>query len=187
MAGAGSETLAGARGLYVPLKGIKNNMGVLGIRPTDPKDLHDPEQLQLLETFASEIGGAVESTRMSEEIGRAELQMEMQAIKNPGVENRIRVGDFLEKERVVILGSGLSKEQIFQELLRHLKVANPTSSLTAMLRYDAFTTGKIEFEFYIWKEKKASVTVSPNFSFPNVKFKVTNIVSSYINEEQGFL
>jgi hypothetical protein len=68
-----------------------------------------------------------------------------------------------------------------------LKVANPTSSLTAMLRYDAFTTGKIEFEFYIWKEKKASVTVSPNFSFPNVKFKVTNIVSSYINEESGFL
>ena len=27
----------------------------------------------------------------------------------------------------------------------------------------------------------------PNYSFPNVKFKITNIVSSYINEESGFL
>lgn len=153
MAGAGSETLAGARGLYVPLKGIKNNMGVLGIRPTDPKDLHDPEQLQLLETFASEIGGAVESTRMSEEIGRAELQMEMQAIKNPGVENRIRVGDFLEKERVVILGSGLSKEQIFQELLRHLKVANPTQVLQAILN----------------REKVGSTLIGEGISIPHAR------------------
>ncbi|HRD07411.1 MAG TPA: hypothetical protein PK037_07595 [Saprospiraceae bacterium] len=68
-----------------------------------------------------------------------------------------------------------------------LKVANPNSSLAALLRYDEFTTGKIEFEFYLWKEKKASITISPNYSFPNVKFKITNIVSSYINEESGFL
>ncbi len=68
-----------------------------------------------------------------------------------------------------------------------LKVANLNSSLIALYRYDDFTTGKMEIEFYIWKEKKASITVSPNFSFPNVKFKVNNIVSSYIDDEKGFL
>lgn len=71
--------------------------------------------------------------------------------------------------------------------IHSLKVANLNSSLAALLRYDDFTTGKMEIEFYLWKEKKASITVSPNFSFPNVKFKANNIVSSYINDEKGFL
>src|SRR5262249_35139434 len=115
MAGAGSDTLSGARGLYVPMKGIRSTVGVLGIRPDDPKTMLDPERLQLFETFASEIGGALESTRMSEEIGRNEIQMELQAIRNPQFDTRLRVGDFLAKERVVVFSAESSREKIMKE------------------------------------------------------------------------
>ena len=49
-AGAGTDTLAGARGLYVPLRGIQTIVGVLGIRPAEAKALQDPEQVQLVST-----------------------------------------------------------------------------------------------------------------------------------------
>jgi two-component system, OmpR family, sensor histidine kinase KdpD len=133
IAGAGSDTLSGSRGLYLPMRGIKTTTGVLGIRPKDAKVFMDPERLQLLETFASEVGAALESTRMSEEIGRAEMQMEMQAIKNPATDARVRIGDFLAKERIVILKSDLSKEQILQELLRRLNLPNPSQAMQSVL------------------------------------------------------
>ncbi len=63
-AGAGTDTLAGAFGLYLPLKGREKPVGVLAIRVPPEKPL-DPEQTDLLEALASEIGGAYESTRLT--------------------------------------------------------------------------------------------------------------------------
>ena len=133
MAGAGSDTLAGARGLYLPLKGIRSTVGVLGLRPDAENSLLNPEQLQLAETFASEIGGALESTRMSEAIGRAEMQMEFQAIQRPKSGLRLRVGDFLNEKRIVILPTGFSKNQIIRELLARMALQNPAQALQAIL------------------------------------------------------
>ena len=133
MAGAGSDTLAGAAGLYLPLKGLRSTAGVLAIRPGEPKLFLDPEQLQLFETFASEIGGALESTRLSEAIGRAETELELQAIKSSGAEAPVRVGNFLTEDRIVLLPSGLSKEEILRTLLSRLKLPNPARALQAIL------------------------------------------------------
>ena len=133
MAGAGSDTLSGALGLYLPLKGLRNTAGVLGIRPNDPKMFWDPEQLQLLETFASTIGGALESTLTTEMIGRAETEMELQAMKNPKQQAPLRISDFLKSDRIVFLQNGLSKEQIFRELLARVKLPNPAKALQAIL------------------------------------------------------
>lgn len=133
IAGAGSDTLAGAIGLYLPLKGIRSTVGVLAIRPKDPKSLLDPEQLQLLETFASEIGGALESTRMSEAIGRSEMQMELQAIRQPKSDTPMQFDNFLDVDRVMILQPGLSKEQILRNLVARLKLPNPTQAFQAVL------------------------------------------------------
>jgi len=133
MAGAGSDTLAGAAGLYLPLKGIKSTMGVLAVRPDDTKSLMNPEQLRLLETFAGEIGGALESTRMSEAVGRAEMQIEKQAIAQPGAGTRLRFGDYLTESRVLILPPKLSKEHIIRDLLARLDLPNPTQAFQAVL------------------------------------------------------
>jgi len=80
-AGAGTDTLAGSTGLYLPLKGIRTTQGVLALRPAPDTPL-DPEQFQLLETFASEVGGALESTQLSEEAGRAEAETETERLRN---------------------------------------------------------------------------------------------------------
>ena len=134
MAGAGSDTLSGSSGLYLPLKGLRRIAGVVGIRPKDPKLLMDPEQLQLLETFAAEIGGALDSTRMSEAIGRAETELELHAIKNSQPEAPIHIGDFLDEKKILILASGLSKDQILSaSCWLRLKLPNPAKALQAIL------------------------------------------------------
>ena len=133
MAGAGTETLGGAAGLYLPLKGISSTVGVLAVRPQDSKSLTDPEQLHLLETFATVIGGSIESTRMSEAMGRADMQMEMQAIVQQKSDTRLRVGDFLTNDRIVVFAARLSKEEVYRELLARLTPPNTSHALQAVM------------------------------------------------------
>lgn len=133
MAGAGSDTLAGAAGLYLPLKGLRSTVGVLGIRPRVAKALMDPEQLQLLEKFASEIGGALESTRMSEAMGRSELQLEMQALDRPSGKGSLRLSDHLQEKRILFLAPDLSREQIIRELLAVLHLPQPAKVYQTIL------------------------------------------------------
>ncbi|MBK8574487.1 MAG: DUF4118 domain-containing protein [Elusimicrobia bacterium] len=132
MAGAGSDTLSGATGLYLPLKGIRSTVGVLALRPADPKEFLDPEPLQLLETFASEIGGALESTRLSEKIGRDEKQAELAALARPAPGLRPRMGDFLAVDRIRFVPAGLSRERIIRDLLSRLDLQNPTQAFQAI-------------------------------------------------------
>src|SRR4029077_2853949 len=81
-AGTGTDTLASLGALYLPLKGLQHPVGVLAIKPSDPHLFQDPEQYQLLETLAGEIGGALESTRMSESAGRAQAEIENARLRN---------------------------------------------------------------------------------------------------------
>ncbi len=81
-AGTGTDTLASLGALYLPLKGVHQPVGVLAIKPHDVSFFQDPEQYQLLETLAGEIGGALESTKMSEEAGRATAEIETQRLRN---------------------------------------------------------------------------------------------------------
>ncbi len=133
VAGAGSDTLAGSNGLYLPLSGIRSTLGVLAVRPGEAKTFLDPEQLQLLETFAGEIGGALESTRMSEDMGRAEMQSELHAMGRAASGGRSRLGDFLTPDRIRILPPGLPKEKIIRDLLSKLTLPNPTLAFQAVL------------------------------------------------------
>jgi len=81
-AGTGTDTLASLGALYLPLKGLQHPVGVLAIKPSDPAFFQDPEQYQLLETLAGEIGGALESTKMSEDAGRAAAEIETARLRN---------------------------------------------------------------------------------------------------------
>lgn len=132
MAGSGTDTLSGSKGLYLPLKGKRKTVGVLGLRPLDAKLFQAPEQLQLLETFSSEIGSALESTRLTEAAGRAEMQMEMLALNAMPTKPGSRLSDYLSEETIVILSPGQSREQILQRLIEPLRLPNPAQALEAI-------------------------------------------------------
>ncbi|MCI0615396.1 DUF4118 domain-containing protein [bacterium] len=82
IAGHGTDTLAGSKGTYIPLKGREKILGVLAVRIQEQRELIEPEKLQVLESFASEIGEALESKEFSEAAGRATASMEAERLKN---------------------------------------------------------------------------------------------------------
>jgi two-component system sensor histidine kinase KdpD len=81
-AGPGTDTLPGASALYLPLIGSRGPTGVIAIRPTQPTRLLDPEQLRLLETFASQTALAIERARLAEEAQRAHVQAETERMRS---------------------------------------------------------------------------------------------------------
>jgi two-component system sensor histidine kinase KdpD len=81
-AGLGTDTLPSASARFLPLHGGRGKVGVLGIRPKDSRSLVDPEQRQLLETFASQVATALERVRLGEEAQHAEVEMETERLRS---------------------------------------------------------------------------------------------------------
>ncbi|HHW42099.1 MAG TPA: sensor histidine kinase KdpD [Syntrophomonadaceae bacterium] len=70
-AGRGTDTLAGADGLYLPLKTEENNLGVLGVKLGHPERYLAPEQRRLLEAFASLAALAILRLQLAAEAQQA--------------------------------------------------------------------------------------------------------------------
>jgi two-component system sensor histidine kinase KdpD len=81
-AGLGTDTLSGAAGLYLPLLGGARVFGVLGVLPDNPRRVTLPEQYRLLETFAAQIGQAMERADFAAHAQAAEVRAETEAIRN---------------------------------------------------------------------------------------------------------
>jgi two-component system sensor histidine kinase KdpD len=133
IAGAGTDTLSGARGLYVPLRGAQSTVGVLGVLPDQGLNLSDPEQVRQLETFAGVIGGALESTRMTAAASRSALMLEFQAMQTPASSSPLRLGDCLAEDSILRLDQGSQPEQVFRDLIATLRLPNPGQALQLVL------------------------------------------------------
>ncbi len=81
-AGLGTETLPGSQAMYLPLTGSHGTVGVLGIEPAHPSHVTAPEQLHLLETFASQTALAIERANLEEESQKAKVQIETERTRN---------------------------------------------------------------------------------------------------------
>jgi two-component system sensor histidine kinase KdpD len=81
-AGMGTDTLSGAAGLYLPLAGGERAFGVLAVLPQNPRRVTLPEQFRLLETFAAQIGLALERADFAAHAQAAEVRAESEAIRN---------------------------------------------------------------------------------------------------------
>src|SRR5262249_28549715 len=81
-AGAGTDTLPSASALYLPLAASRGPVGVLRVRPREAKRFHDPEQMRMLEAFASQIGTAIERALLSDEKRAAQLEAETERLRN---------------------------------------------------------------------------------------------------------
>jgi two-component system sensor histidine kinase KdpD len=82
LAGAGTDTLAGAKALYLPLIASRGTIGVLGVRPDQAHRFLAPEQLHLLETFASQTALALERVELAQEAQRAHIHAETERMRS---------------------------------------------------------------------------------------------------------
>ena len=81
-AGLGTDTLAGASALYLPLVGSAGPIGVVAVRPAESSRLLDPDQLLLLESLVNQVALAIERTRLSEEAQQAHVRVETERMRN---------------------------------------------------------------------------------------------------------
>src|SRR6266571_4972100 len=82
MAGLGTATLPSAAAVYVPLLAARGAVGVLGVRPVQPRRLQAPEQLHLLETFANQIALVLERATLAEAAQHAQVQIETERLRS---------------------------------------------------------------------------------------------------------
>ncbi len=81
IAGAGTDTLPAAHALYVPLVTTTGTIGVLGVRPADPRRFRDPTVQPLLEAFAGQAALALERAMLAERAEREQLEMEAERLR----------------------------------------------------------------------------------------------------------
>ncbi len=81
-AGLGSDTLPAAPALYVPLGDELRHSGVLAVLPANPRRVLLPEQSHLLDTFAGQIGLAIERARLAEVAQTSSLAAERESLRN---------------------------------------------------------------------------------------------------------
>ncbi|MCX5654100.1 MAG: sensor histidine kinase KdpD, partial [Planctomycetota bacterium] len=106
MAGAGTDTLPSAKALYLPLVGPEGPVGVLGVRlPQGTERLRTPDQRQLLEACAGQIGLALQRTALAEQAQRVLVQVEAERVRSSLLSS---VSHDLRTPLAVIAGSASS-------------------------------------------------------------------------------
>ena len=81
-AGMGTDTLPGAKWLYIPLVASSRTVGVIGIRSDDTAGSFEPEQIHVLENFANQVAMAFERALLAEEAQHALLKAETESLRN---------------------------------------------------------------------------------------------------------
>jgi len=82
IAGKGTDTLPGTRGLYLPLQGAEKTVGVIGLYPQEEKQLTDPDQLHILEMFVSQTALALEGAQLAAVAIKTEAAIEQERMRN---------------------------------------------------------------------------------------------------------
>ena len=70
-AGRGTDTLPGAKGLYIPLVASSKTVGAMGIMSDDDVGPFGSEQIHVLENFANQVAMAFERALLAEEAQHA--------------------------------------------------------------------------------------------------------------------
>ncbi len=81
-AGLGTDTLPGARALYLPLKGSHGLIGVMGIQPQGSLEDMEPDQKHLVEAFANQTALALERTLLAEKNLDTQRRMDREQVRS---------------------------------------------------------------------------------------------------------
>jgi two-component system sensor histidine kinase KdpD len=104
----GSDTLAAAPGLYLPLGDSERRLGVLAVLPINQRRVLLPEQRHLLETFAGQIGIALERARLAEAAEASRVAGERESLRNTLLAS---ISHDLRTPLAVIAGAGSTLAQ----------------------------------------------------------------------------
>ncbi len=80
-AGQGTETLAGARGRYLPMKTIHATVGVLGVLLPQGSEFITEEQNRLLDAFCTQAAVAIERLHLEDQARRVEVMGETEKLQ----------------------------------------------------------------------------------------------------------
>ncbi len=81
-AGLGTDTLSGAKALYLPLVAAARTVGVMGVMPLHSGSFFDQEQVHGLESFANQIAMAIDRALLGLEAQEALLKAETETLRN---------------------------------------------------------------------------------------------------------
>ena len=81
-AGRGTDTLPGAKALYLPMIASTGIVGVVGVLPENTEKLFDPEDLHFLESFVNQTAMAMERVMVAKEAHEEHLKAEAQNVRN---------------------------------------------------------------------------------------------------------
>ncbi len=79
--GNGMPAMASAAGLYIPLRGARETVGVMGVAPTQRGRI-PTQQMQLLEVVANQAAMAIERARSQHAAETARMQMETEQMRS---------------------------------------------------------------------------------------------------------
>ncbi|MFO0794407.1 MAG: sensor histidine kinase KdpD [Candidatus Brocadiaceae bacterium] len=82
MAGRGTDTLPGSKGIYLPLVGTEKTVGVFGAFPSNSQLLSDPRKMHFLEMMVAQTALAIEGAQLAAAMIRAEYAIENERIRN---------------------------------------------------------------------------------------------------------
>ncbi len=81
-AGLGTDTLPGARALYLPMVASSGVIGVVGVLPEDAQSRFDPEDIHFLESFVNQTAMAMERVLLAKEAHDERLKAQAQDVRN---------------------------------------------------------------------------------------------------------
>ena len=81
-AGLGTDTLPGAKALYLPMIASSGVVGVVGVLPENTQKVFDLENIHFLESFVNQTGMAMERVILAKEANEERLKAEAQNVRN---------------------------------------------------------------------------------------------------------
>jgi two-component system sensor histidine kinase KdpD len=81
-AGHGTDTLASADAIFLPLNAQQRCIGVLALRPKDAAQLDVPEQMHLIESLVNQTAMAMERVQLAQSAHAADVQVESERLRN---------------------------------------------------------------------------------------------------------
>jgi two-component system sensor histidine kinase KdpD len=81
-AGHNTDTLASADAIYLPLNALRRCIGVLGLRPSEPRQVEIPEQMHLLESFVNQAAVAMERVQLVQTAQAASIEIESEKLRS---------------------------------------------------------------------------------------------------------
>src|SRR5439155_539607 len=123
-AGAGTDNVPGAQMRFEPLTSSRGVVGVVGMRPAEPRAFDAPEQAHLLETFVSQVAVAVDRALLDEEAQTAQVRVEAERVRNALLSAR-KVTTRLPEDLPPVHVDGLLVEQVFINLLENATKHTP--------------------------------------------------------------